>query len=53
MVVSQKKGGEESSRSNGSMYTSAGDRRAKSRQMQPNATLHEAREEKAKQIGSR
>ena len=44
MVVSQKKGREESSRSNGSMYTTDGDRRAKSREMQPNAILHEARE---------
>ena len=47
MVVSQKKGREESSRSNGSMYTTDGDRRAKSREMQPNAILHEAREGKA------
>ena len=53
MVVRQKKGGEESSRSNSSMYTTAEDRRAKSRQMQPNATLYEAREGKAKQTGSR
>ena len=52
MVVSQKKGREESSRSNGSIYTTDGDRRAKSREMQPNAILHEAREEKAKQTGS-
>ena len=52
MAVSQKKGREESSRSNGSMYTTDGDRRAKSREMQPNTILHEAREEKAKQTGS-
>ena len=52
MVVSQKKGREESSRSNGSIYTTDGDRRAKSREMQPNTILHEAREDKAKQTGS-